>query len=501
MKVNKLKSKVTLLNVASSIMMQLVSVISALIVPRLILETFGSNVNGLVSSISQFLNYITLVEGGITSVISANLYKPLVEGDTEKVSSILATARSFYRKIGIIFVGYSIIIGLIYPLVVNTGYDYWYIFALTLVLSIGLMLQYMFSLTFSTLLNADKKVYFVSIISSILTIANIFLTLIVVKLFPDIIALKLASAILFALRPLIYGVYIKKHFNINWQMEKDNSLIAQRWNGFAINLAFFIHTSTDITLLTLFSDLKTVSVYGVYYLIVSKISVVLHSIVSGIEPTIGQAYAKNNEEELNKKMDLYEFIILLTVGILFLMTALLITPFVMIYTNGITDANYYQPLFGVVLVLAEALYLLRSPHVSLAYAANKFKEITMPAYIEALINIVVSIVLIQKMGLVGIAIGTLIGMTYRGAFHVYFTSKLILSRPQKIFYKKLFLFLIPSVIGFILCSNVFPITNFTILSWLIHAIIYGIICGSLFFIVCFIFFKKELVLLKNYIKK
>lgn len=501
MKVNKLKSKVTLLNVASSIMMQLVSVISALIVPRLILETFGSNVNGLVSSISQFLNYITLVEGGITSVIAANLYKPLVEGDTEKVSSILATARSFYRKIGIIFVGYSIVIGLIYPLVVNTGYDYWYTFALTLVLSIGLMLQYMFSLTFSTLLNADKKVYFVSIISSILTISNIFLTLIVVKLFPDIIALKLASAILFALRPLIYGVYIKNHFNINWQMEKDNSLIAQRWNGFAINLAFFIHTSTDITLLTLFSDLKTVSVYGVYYLIVSKISVVLHSIVSGIEPTIGQAYAKNNEEELNKKLDLYEFIILLTVGILFLMTALLITPFVMIYTNGITDANYYQPLFGLVLVFAEALYLLRSPHVSLAYASNKFKEITMPAYIEALINIVVSIVLIQKMGLVGVAIGTLIGMMYRGAFHVYFTSKLILSRPQKIFYKKLLLFLIPSVIGFILCSNAFPITNFTILSWLIHAIIYGIICGLLFFVVCFIFFKNELMLLKSYIKK
>lgn len=501
MRVNKLKSKVTLLNVASSIMMQLVSVISALIVPRLILETFGSNVNGLVSSISQFLNYITLVEGGITSVISANLYKPLVEGDTEEVSSILTTARSFYRKIGIIFVGYSIVIGLIYPLVVNTSYDYWYIFALTLVLSIGLMLQYMFSLTFSTLLNADKKVYFVSIISSILTIANIFLTLVVVKLFPDIIALKLASAILFALRPLIYGVYIKKHFNINWNMEKDNSLVAQRWNGFAINLAFFIHTSTDVTLLTLFSDLKTVSVYGVYYLIVSKISVVLHSIVSGIEPTIGQAYAKNNEEELNKKMDLYEFIILLTVGILFLMTALLITPFVMIYTNGITDANYYQPLFGVVLVLAEALYLLRSPHVSLAYAANKFREITMPAYIEALINIVVSIILIQKMGLVGIAIGTLIGMMYRGAFHVYFTSKLILTRPQKIFYKKLIIFLIPSVIGFILCSNVFPIINFTFLSWIIHAIIYGIICGLLFLVVCFIFFKKELVLLKNYIKK
>lgn len=75
------KSKITLVNILTSLFMQIVSVISALIVPRLILETFGSNANGLVSSILQFLNYITLVEGGITGVISANLYKPLVNHD------------------------------------------------------------------------------------------------------------------------------------------------------------------------------------------------------------------------------------------------------------------------------------------------------------------------------------------------------------------------------------------------------------------------------------
>lgn len=500
MNAKKIKGKVTLLNITSSIIMQIVSVISALIVPRLILETFGSNANGLVSSISQFLNYITLVEGGITGVISSNLYRPLVNGDTEKLSSVLTTARSFYRKIGIVFIAYSVVIGLVYPIFVDTGYEYWYIFVLTLVLSIGLMLQYMFSLTYTTLLNADKKVYIVAIVSSILTLANIFLTLIVVKIYPDIIILKFANAVLFALRPLIYGLYIKKHFKINWKTSKDNSLISQRWNGFAINLAFFIHTSTDITLLTIFSDLNSVSVYSVYYLIVSKISLVMHSIVSGIEPTIGQAYAKNDEHELNEKMDLYEFIILFTVGISFLMTGLLITPFVMIYTHGITDANYYQPLFGVILVLAEAMYLLRSPHVSLAYAANKFKEITAPAYIEAIINIVVSAVLIQRMGLIGIAIGTLIGMAYRGAFHVYFTAKLISSRPQRFFYMKLIKFLIPSILGIVICVKLFPITILTISSWIIHAIIYGIICGGLFLTFSFVYFRKELMQLKNYIK-
>ena len=123
MKVKDIKNRVTLLNVAASLFMQIASVISALIVPRLILETFGSSTNGLVSSISQFLNYITLVEGGITGVISANLYKPLVDGDNKKLSSVLTTARSFYRKIGVLFIGYSVVLGVVYPFFVDTDYE------------------------------------------------------------------------------------------------------------------------------------------------------------------------------------------------------------------------------------------------------------------------------------------------------------------------------------------------------------------------------------------
>ena len=496
-----INKKVTLLNITSSIIAQIMSVISSLIVPRLILGTFGSNANGLVSSISQFLNYITLIEGGITGVISANLYKPLVEGDNDKLSSVLTTARSFYQKIGIIFIAYSVVVGVLYPLLVETGYEYWYVFVLTMILSTGLMLQYMFSLTFTTLLNADKKVYFVSFVSSALTVANIVLTLVIVKLFPDIIILKFANAVLFAFAPLLYNVYIKKHYSINWNAKKDNSLIRQRWRGFAINCAFFIHTSTDITLLTLFSDLKAVSVYSIYYLIVTKISVLIHAVSSGIEPTIGQAYAQNNELELNKKLDLYEFVILSSVCFLFLLTGLLITPFVMIYTSGVVDTEYYQPLFGVILVISEALYLLRSPHVSLAYTANRFSEITLPAYLEAAINIIVSIVLLKYLGLVGIAIGTMAGMLYRGAFHIYYTSKLVPSRRQSVFYRKLLIFLITSGLGALICNKFFPINRYSLLEWFNHAVIYGLICLCLFTATIFIFFRNELNLLKKYIKR
>lgn len=230
-------------------------------------------------------------------------------------------------------------------------------------------------------------------------------------------------------------------------------------------------------------------------------SVLIHSLASGIEPTIGQAYAKNDIEELHQKLDLYEFIIFFSVGFLFTVTAMLIAPFVMIYTKGITDTDYYQPIFGAMLVVSEALYLLKYPHVTLSYVANKFKEITIPAYIEALINIIVSIVLVQKLGLIGVAIGTATGMLYRMLFHVYFTSRLIPGRRQRIFYKKLLVITGATVIGILIGCSMFPLRDLSLANWLLHAIIYCFIFGVIYFVMSKIFFGKEINYFIAYIKR
>ena len=98
-----MRGKATLLNIISGLLLQCCTLISGFVIPRIILTYFGSNVNGLVSSLNQFLSYITLVEGGISGVIIANLYKPLVDGDNDKLSSVMVTSDRFYKKIGCIF--------------------------------------------------------------------------------------------------------------------------------------------------------------------------------------------------------------------------------------------------------------------------------------------------------------------------------------------------------------------------------------------------------------
>lgn len=496
-----MKNKVTLLNMISGVVLQFFTLVSGFILPKIILTCFGSEVNGLVSSLNQFLSYITLVEGGITGVIVANLYKPIVEQDNNKISSILVTADRFYKKIGALFIAYSVILSIIYPLHFKTEFTFSYVCSLTLILSLTLLIQYMYSLTLRTLLNADKKGYVVNFTQTLIVIFNVLFALISVFIYPSIHVLKLISGSLFLLQPLIFNRYVKKNYKIDWKVEPDNSLIKSRWNGFAINLAAFIHNSTDVTVLTFLANLKTVSIYSVYSLVSSGIKQMINACLSGIAHTVGQAYAKKNWKELNQKLDIYEYIVLILVFFLFTVTALLITPFVQLYTKDIVDTDYNQPLFGFLLVLAEALYLIKLPHLNLACSANKFKEITVPAYIEAMLNIMISVALVKWIGLIGVTIGTIVGMTYRMVFHVYYTSKIVPGRAQCIFYRKLFLFAAGAGGGFVFCYKLLPLQTVTVGSWIVHAIFYCVVMGAILLAISILFFQNEMKFFWKYVKR
>ena len=494
-----LKSRVTLLNTLSTLFLQIVLILNGFIIPKLILDAFGSDVNGLVSSIAQFLSYISLVEGGITGVIIAKLYKPLARGDNESVSAIVASAQKFYCRISYIFIAYAAILAVIYPLVFNTGFSFAYVVSLVLVLSISSIIQYMFSLTYRTLLTADKKIYIVSFTQAAIRIAEIILAVLAIKVYPEIHFLKFLTGAIFVIQPIVYMHYINKYYEINKKAKADNSLIKGRWDGFAINTAAFIHNSTDIAILTIFTDLATVSVYSVYALVTGGIKNIINALVSSLNPTLGHAYAREDYQGLSQKLDLYEYIVFILVFLIFGVAGLLITPFVSIYTSGLTDANYYQPLFGVLMVIAEALYLLKFPHLNLAYSADKFKEISKPAFIEAGLNIVISVVLVPFLGIIGVAIGTIVAMFYRLVFHVYYTSKIVPGRRQWIFYSKFLTFIISTCVGILICLFL-PEPDGSIISWIWHAGAYVTIIGAMLTVNSFIFYRKEIDFIKKYLK-
>lgn len=420
-----MKKKVVL-NIGCTILCQLMTLISGLIVPRLILSTFGSEANGLVSSLTQFLNYIALVEGGIGSVVLTALYSPLAKNDDRKLSGVLKTAGKFFRQIAYIFIIYTIVLACIYPIIVSSSFSRFFVASLTLILSFNLFIKYFFSITYKLLLQADQKMYIVQLWQALITLLNIVVVVVSIKIFPELRFVKLCGVLLFVIQPIAYSNYVKKHYNIHKDVEPDENSLAQRWACFGQNFAYFIHSNTDVVVLTFFSNLKTVSVYSVYLLVIKNLQSFFKSFSNAFSPMIGKAIAVSDYEQANKYMEIYEFVVSNAATIIYGCCIYLLPSFVLIYTHGMTDVNYYRVIFSTIIILAEYVYCVRDPYEAVVYAAGKFKETANSAYIEAIINIVLSIILVFKFGLEGIAVGTFIGMFYRMLYLVWFVNKYIM---------------------------------------------------------------------------
>ena len=297
------KKRIALLNTVSSSLLQVVTIISGFVIPKIILNTFGSETNGLVSSLNQFLNYVAILEGGLNGVIMANLYRPIVRKDTEKISAIINTSKKFFRKIALVLIVYSLIIAFTYPLFTNSSFSYGFISSLTLILTLKLFTQYCFSFTYKNLLNAGKYGYILNFTQIVIIILDIISAYVVATFFPSIHVLKIISAVIFLLQPIIFTKAGNKIFRLNKDSKEDQALIKNRWDGLSINIAAFIHNNTDITILTMFKDLQTVSVYGIYNLVVAGLRGAIQSVTSGIAPSVGTLYASGDRKMLNKRFD------------------------------------------------------------------------------------------------------------------------------------------------------------------------------------------------------
>lgn len=83
-------------NTISALTLQVVTLFCGFVLPRLILSSYGSEVNGMVNSITQFLQVISLMECGMGAVMQSSLYEPLVVRDDNMISCIVTSGKRFF---------------------------------------------------------------------------------------------------------------------------------------------------------------------------------------------------------------------------------------------------------------------------------------------------------------------------------------------------------------------------------------------------------------------
>lgn len=466
--------KKLILNTMASFTNELVTIIMGFVLPRLILVYYGSDVNGLVTSITQFLSFVSLCEMGIGPVIKANLYRPLADNDVYSTSCVMKSAKYFFRKIALILVIYTVVLSVVYPSLVADKFDFIFTATMILIISISLFAQYYFGITYQLLLAANQQAYIQLFINCIALTLNTIACVILMRIGSPIHLVKLTTSVLFAARPVCLAIYVKTHFKLESNVEYTDEPIKQKWNGFAQHVATMVQDNTDTVILTLFSTLSDVSIYGIYHLVVNGVRQLVNTVFTGMSSLIGMQIAKGNQEKLNNTFTIFEWSVHSATTILFSITGLLLLPFVNLYTQGITDADYLVPTFGVLVTLCGALRCIQMIYIIVIQGAGHFKQTQVASFLEPIINIFISVIAVLRYGLIGVAVGTFISLTYRFGYMVLYLKKHILYRPIKIVLKQVCVDIL--CVALIVFATYFvPKYADNYLTWIINAIINSVI--------------------------
>ena len=488
------------LNTTFSLILEVVTAICSFILPRLILSHFGSAYNGITSSITQFISSIGLLQSGIGGVTRAALYKLLAAKDSRGISEVVNATSHFMKRIALIFVIFVLTFGALFPALVSNEFNWLFTFSLVLILSIDTFAQYYFGFAYQMVVRADQLEYVISIVRIIAIIANTIIAAILINVGCGIHVVKLGSAIVYALPPVFYNIWVKRKYHVDTRIEPKTDVLKQRWDAFGHQVANFINTNTDIMLATIFLGVREVSVYSIYYMIGNAIKKFVMSLASGLSAAFGNMLAKHEDAILKQRFEQFEILVCIAATTLLVITAKLMCPFVSIYTSGVHDVNYIRPIFSYLICGSIYFSSLKIPYEELVYAAGAFKNTRNGAFIEAGINIVISIILIGFIGLDGIIIGTIIAISYRTIRYHLYISKMIIPRNKAVILRNFLFTILTTITSFIVYSFLPEVSTSGYISWAGSAILISIVTTLVSFMMALIVYRKGFIGLLDYFK-
>lgn len=429
-----MRAKKALYNIITEALRETITFICALILPRLILTTYGSSYNGVVSSITQFLGYISVLTLGISGAIRVAVYK--AKDDIEAKSAIVKASEKYMHKVACALVVYTAILAIIYPYLVRDEFEWLETASLVVIISIGVFAEYLFGIAIRAFLSAEQSNYIWNIMQIISKIASTVIAVILIYAGQSIQIVKLSSAVILAIAPILANIVAKKKFHLKSEVKPDVNALSARKDVVAHSIANIVYSNTDIFLLTVFTDPITVSIYSIYTLVFSSARKIQEVFTTGMEGAFGSLWARGEYKQYKENFVVYEFLCFSFVSVIFPCIGILLLPFIQLYTKGVHDANYILPFFAYLSVITHAFYGLRTPYVTAVQSAGHYKETKKYAFIEAGLNFSISFCAVFWNGLIGVTFGTLFANLYRTVQYAAYASKHLINRHFGEFIKR-----------------------------------------------------------------
>ncbi len=429
------RSVYSLLNAFSAVTLTLLNGLLGIVVTRLILQYYGSDFNGLNSTANQVVHVLMIVEGGFTTASNVALFRPIVNKEYNLINGILAATRKKFRVIGSLFFAFGTLVAVGYSFLANSGLPTDFIFSVIMMTMIPPAINLFFATTYRVLLQAQQKEFVISLITALTISLGHICNIIMISsggsmFFVRVITMTFAIANSF----LIIFYVRKKNSFLNLSVAPRKDMIKGTGDVMVQRITSVIYDSSPIIFLSISSSGGTIlaSVYAVYNNVFIIIKSFIRGIIDAPRLSLGQLLSKNKREDVWCVFSQYEYVAFLATFVLLSTACALILPFVKLYTEGINDAEYINPLIAVLMIVISSLEMLHMPSSHLLNMAGKFK-------ICKRIQIITCVTLLLTMALGG-SFGGIYGMLFSllittlllcglemGYVHIKFFEKKLLS--------------------------------------------------------------------------
>ncbi len=488
------KDKRIIKNIIYGFTTKIITIALGIIIPRIFIVSYGSELNGLISTITQIFTYLALLEAGIGNSTINALYSPLSRKSNKEINEVMTQARRYYRKVSVYYFLSVIMFSIIYPFLANTNIDYLTIFLLIIFQGIANCSSYYFCAVYDQLLMADGKRYITDNLVFIIHVISIIIRILLIYMKLNILIVQGVYLLILLVRiPITIIICKKKYPTLFFEIESSKHLLNERKAFIVHEISSTIFSNTDVVIISIFCNFAMASVYTVYNLIYSSLNTMINMANAGLGFLLGENI---NNEKLTKIYDVYS--LLYSIAVFSLLTvALILTPsFISLYTRGITDINYsikYMPELFTIISIMSGIRAVAARLITVSGHADKTKN---RSIIEMIINIISSVILVYLLGVRGVLIGTIIALLYRSNDIIIYANKVILKRTPFSEYKTLiYQFLLFLIIYGFFSYN--PIVCSSYLDFIIKGIIVTIVVFSIYIIFTLIFDRKKIMYLKE----
>lgn len=424
------KSKKSIYNIITALLYKLFVIIIGLIIPRIFILNYGSNLNGFQSSVGQIFSYIALIEAGIGEATLQAIYRPIAEKNHMKTNEILSATTKYYDKIGIIYFVILFLLAGIYPLFVDVPeLSYLNIFIYIIVSGATTGINFFFVAKIGLVINAEGDTYWTSIMQFAIYIMTSTVKIFCILKGYNIVFIQAGYFAINMIYTLVLYIFAKRKYPwVNFRIKPDYKAIEQKDSVLLHKISGIIFQNTDVLILTFFCDLNTVSIYTIYKLVINSIVSFMSTISGSITFVFGQTFAVNTKR-YTEIVDTFHVIYVTISSAILTVTYILYLPFIKLYTSG-SDINYFDKWLPILFVGIEILLIGREAMMQTITVSGHFKQTLWRSLLESGINLGISLIMVQILGIYGVLIGTIVALLYRTLDIDIYANRHILERSS-----------------------------------------------------------------------